>query len=275
MSATEHATGLPPQFEIRKLTPEHLQWAAAILSYTNIFFSPVWAVVYPDNKTKRLYDMMQASDYLVAHQIESGLSYGVFDTNYTFKRPESSPTGGKLYWDHTDIRATKHELLGQMDFPLVSIALSYDGINPLDKDKMKPLIQGLPLFATALVAIEGCDKRDPASWKAKSPGELLLRNGTSTRHDYEGLGVMKALAHFVMLDAAKKGFKAIQIETAHDAVNHVWMNPPGPFRAELVAELDTKTYEQSDGVKCKPFAPSQQVMTRVYVTLSPGARGED
>lgn len=159
-----------------------------------------------------------------------------------------------------------------MDFPLVSVALSYDGINPLDEGRMKPLIEVLPLFATAVVALEAGDKREPASWKAKGPGEVLLRNGTSTRHDYEGLGVMKALAHFVMRDAAAKGFKAVQIETAHDAVKHVWMNPPEPFRAELIVELDTETYEeQRDGVVCKPFAPSRQAMTRVYVTLTPGA----
>lgn len=112
MAATEHAAaGLPSHLEIRKLTPEHLQWAAAVISYTNVFYSPIWAVVYPDNQTKRLYDGTEASAYLVAHQIESGLSYGVFDTNYAFKRPESAATGGKLYWDHANLDATKAELL--------------------------------------------------------------------------------------------------------------------------------------------------------------------
>jgi hypothetical protein len=38
------------------------------------------------------------------------------------------------------------EMLAQMDFPLVSIALSYDDFVPLDPSKMKPLVAVLPEY---------------------------------------------------------------------------------------------------------------------------------
>ncbi|PTU20609.1 hypothetical protein P175DRAFT_0557294 [Aspergillus ochraceoroseus IBT 24754] len=41
----------------------------------------------------------EAVEYLVSHQIASGLSYGVFDKEYKFNRPQSAPSGGALCWD--------------------------------------------------------------------------------------------------------------------------------------------------------------------------------
>lgn len=56
---------------------------------------------------------------------------------YKFKRPTSKPEG-RLYWDatHPSADETGTELLEQMDFPLSSIALAYDGINDLDLQKL-------------------------------------------------------------------------------------------------------------------------------------------
>src|SRR5258708_2622357 len=122
-------TKLSSRFEIRKLTSEHVMWAAAIIIHSNVHYSPIWSVVYPENKADRCYKGLSATTYLIEHQIDSGLSYGVFDTQYKFKRPESAITGGKLYWDEKDLSVTKEQLLEQMDFPLVSIAMSYDGAN--------------------------------------------------------------------------------------------------------------------------------------------------
>lgn len=93
---------------------------------------------------------------------------------------------------------------------------------------------------------------------------MLLRNATSTRHEYEGEHLMGNLARFLMREAKLQGFKGIQIEGAHDAVNHVWTHPPSPFKGELITKVDMATYEQ-DGQKV--FAPSKQVCTKVYVTL--------
>ena len=131
---------LPPRYEIRKLGPEHLDWIKAILTHSNIYCSPIWKVLYPDDKAKRAYVMLNNLDYHVLHGINSGHSYGAFDTEYQFKRPESAATGGKLYWDFDNLNATGEELLVQMDFPLASIALAYDGFNEMDFAQLEPFI---------------------------------------------------------------------------------------------------------------------------------------
>ena len=105
--------------------------------------------------------MWQRSDYLINHQIDSGMSFGIFDLEY--KRPESAATRGKLYWDEKELHIDGPTLLKQMDFPLCSVALAYDGINEFDLPKMMPLIETLPLFATLFHELEIIDKRDPAS----------------------------------------------------------------------------------------------------------------
>ena len=43
------------------------------------------------------WSMLDGADYLMQHQIESGLSYGVFDTEYQYKRTESKETAGRVY----------------------------------------------------------------------------------------------------------------------------------------------------------------------------------
>jgi len=74
-----------------------------------------------------------------------------------------------------------------------------------------------------------------------------MRNATSTRADYEGQGLMKKLAQWLMRDAARNGFRGIQIECAHDAVSHVWLHPVEPFSAELIGKVDTGAYTEEDG----------------------------
>lgn len=75
-------THLPTRYEVRQLTTEHIPWASAIVVHSNVFCSPVWAVCYPTGQTARAQSGIQAADYLVRHQIESGMSFGVFDTEY-------------------------------------------------------------------------------------------------------------------------------------------------------------------------------------------------
>ena len=82
------------------------------------------------------------------------MSFGIFDTQYKFKRPESASTQGKLYWDENDLDSDGAALLQQMDFPLVSVALAYDGSQPLDMPRMMPLLEVLPLFATIYGVLE-------------------------------------------------------------------------------------------------------------------------
>ncbi|KAE8378687.1 hypothetical protein BDV26DRAFT_184015 [Aspergillus bertholletiae] len=256
---------LAPRFEIRQLGPEHQDWANAIVMHSNIFCSPVWPNIYPADKTKRLYQGFFASEYLIAYQIASGLSYGVFDKEYKYKFPSSEPTGGKLHWDWNDEAATNEQLIKQMDFPLVSVAMSYDGSNPIDLDRLKPLFEVIPLLAKSLQRLDETDSRGEVTTHEGT----LMRNGTSTKADYEGHGLMKRAAHWLMHESVSKGFKGIEIPCFHDAVIGVWSNPPAPFRGEIVAQLNIKDQEEidGDGKEVKPYAHVDQQVAKIYVTL--------
>jgi len=269
MDPTSIPTNLPPRYEIRALEPKHLDWAKAVVMHSNSFCSTVWPVIYPEHKTRRLHAAFRAADHLVGHQIDSGHSLGVFDTEYKFKRPESAATGGALYWDLDDESADADTLLEQMDFPLVSVALAYDGFRPLDMARMMPLMQALPACGPIYELLNRGDRRDPESWMPTAEGQVLMRNATSTRRDYEGRGLMRKVAEYMMRTAAAKGFRGIQIETISDAVFKVWSSPPPPFRGEVVAEFHTSTaeWEDEEGQKTMLFRPAEQRITRVWVNL--------
>ncbi|KAL2831586.1 hypothetical protein BJY01DRAFT_226598 [Aspergillus pseudoustus] len=261
----------PPRFEIRKLGPEHLEWAKAIISHSNVFHSPVWAKIYPENQTERFYTTYDGATHLVKHQIDSGLSYGVFDKEYVFKNPESAQTGGAVYFESQEGRdptLTGSEVLAQMDFPLASIALAFDAADPMDMTRVAPIFQALPDFATFAPRLDARDARDKSTWEAKGPRELLKRMGTATRVDYMNVGITKTMAHWLMFDAAGKGFRGINIECYHDAVRHIWTNPPEPFRADLVAVFGVDEYEvEKDGEVLKPYGHVTQALSKVYVYL--------
>ncbi|KAL0257082.1 hypothetical protein SLS55_007892 [Diplodia seriata] len=268
-------TDLPSRFEIRNLGPEHSDWALAILCHTNIFYGPMWSSNYKGAEAvKRCLGLYEHGRYLVDHQIDSGYSFGVFDKEYTFKRPESAATGGRLYWDVERDTADADNLdaeamLDRMDFPLVSIALSYDSINPLDMSRMIPLTRVVPEYGEGFARLIAYDPRDPATWKATGPLQVLFRNSTSTRRDYEGRKLMKVQAHWLMRWAKEMGFRGIQIEAFNDAVRKVWTNPPPPFRGEAISEVKTgeEVVEEEDGTVRRPFGNSTQTLTRCYVTL--------
>ncbi|KAF2019841.1 hypothetical protein BU24DRAFT_419455 [Aaosphaeria arxii CBS 175.79] len=266
-------SSLPPRYEIRQLQPEHLEWVMAIVIHSNVFYSPVWTVLYPDYLTDKLHEAMRNGKYLFEHQIKSGLSFGVFDTEYTFKRAESAPTGGKLYWDESEpevkssqgVQAESKRLLEQMDFPLVSVAMSYDGINALDLKKMEPMLQVLPHFGLIYHILDVLDQRAPETWKATGDGQVLMRNATSTRRDYEGQGIMAALARWLMREAAGKGYRGIQIESINNAVAHVWGKAEPPFEGTVISEFDTATWADEEGKHA--FEPAKQVCKKIWVDL--------
>ncbi|KAI1849984.1 hypothetical protein JX266_004363 [Neoarthrinium moseri] len=262
---------LPSRYEIRTLGPEHAEWAKAIVSHSNLFASPVWSQIYRQDATQRCYDLFRTADYLVDHQIDSGLSLGIFDKEYKFKQPASAATGGKLYWKLDDASAGGEELLEQMDFPLVSVALAYDSINALDLEKLTPMIAVLPPLLIAFKLLEERDEREPSSWKATGPAQVLFRNATATKVGEEGHGFMKLLARYMMRKSAAEGWRGIQIECAHDAVTHVWSKPPSPFKGEAVSRFNCDTYEHKDeeGRTTFPFQPATQELVKVYVHLTP------
>ncbi|KAJ5951711.1 uncharacterized protein N7479_010124 [Penicillium vulpinum] len=260
---------LPPQYEVRVLGPEHEEWARAICIQTNLFHSPLWPVVYPENKTQRAYQSFRASHYLIKHQIDSGKSLGIFDKEYQYKRPESVATGGKLYWNLDDESATESDLAEQMDFPLLSIAMAYDGIDELDVAQIEPLIATLPLFGTTYHALEERDQRDPTSWKPTARGQVLMRNATNTLQSYSGRGLMRLLAEEMMRRSAAEGFRGIQIETVSDAVQKVWSTPPAPFKATIISQIHTTTFEEKNesGEVVYPLRPANVNIAKIWVDL--------
>lgn len=256
---------LPPRYEIRTLTPDHIDWANAIVMHSTAFASPVWSKLYPDDHTSLCYNLFRHSNHLISHAVNSGLSLGIFDTEYTFKRPESAATGGKLYWDLEDGDADEEKLQQQMDFPLLSVAMAFDAFHPIDTTQLEPLVGVMPLLAERNRILNERDTRDPKSWEATGPGQVVLRNSTATRAGEEGKGFMGILARHMMRECAARGFRGIQIQCLHDSVHRVWSCPPGPFGAEVVARFGCG--RDGDGEVRRLFGGSVQEVSKVYVTL--------
>ena len=267
-ASSANPSPFPSRYEIRQLSLADLEAANALLMHSNIFHSPVWSVVYKKD-VKLALAMARDGSYLTQHQIESGLSYGVFDMQHQYKRPESAATNGKVYWDCGNAATDPAAPLEQIDSPLVSIAKSFDQFYPLDMQKMTPMMQMLPLFGAVYQTLAEADKRNPSDWSATAPGQVLMRNGTSTRADYEGQGLMTKMAQWLMREAKLKGFRGIQIECLHEAVTKAWLHPPAPFTANVITSFDTAEYEEDgpNAEKIKPFTPAKVIIRRVYVTL--------
>ncbi|PGH34325.1 hypothetical protein GX50_02808 [[Emmonsia] crescens] len=268
------ANGLASRFEIRRLGPEHIEWAKAVHAHSNAFLSPIWTKANVGLLSWHLHEFFPGFDHVVRHQIESGMSFGIFDTEYKFKNPESAKTGGKLYWETptTDAdreRTTRESLLEQMDFPLVSIALHFDLFYPLDMEKMKPTFSIPPTAPFIDSKIDELDTRDRALAVPSGPGQILQANSTATRDDYTRLGLMRNLADWVTHEAASKGYKSIQLDSFSDAVFRVSTNPPLPYKAEVVCQVNLKEYEglvEFYGEKFT-FGCVDQVVARICVAL--------
>ncbi|KAL4894274.1 hypothetical protein BDV59DRAFT_176161 [Aspergillus ambiguus] len=264
---------LDPRFEIRRLGGEHIEWAKAIFVHCNITKSSVWSRLQPDDKTKAqlAYQQYQTADHLVRHAILSGISYGVFDREYMYKYPESEASGGKLHWDMADVSATEEQLLQQMDFPLVSIAMSCDNANYVDMKQLDSFISVLPCFGHAVSHMNSLDTRTE---EQKTQGRVLQRVGTSTRSDYQQRGLMRTMAYWVMDEAARLGYDAIEIPCVNSSVIRIWGNPPSPYRASILSEFNIRDYEvEEKGVKTKPYRHVDQIMCKIRVELTEGSSG--
>lgn len=256
---------LPSRYEIRTLGPEHSDWARAIVMHSTFFASPVWPKIYSKDRTELCYRLFKATGYLIDHQVESGLSLGIFDKEYEFSSPEAAKCGGKLFWDLEDVTANEDKLLEQMDFPLVSVALAYDSFYPLDPARVASVFAVLPPLGVRNRVLQERDLRDPKSWQATGPGQVIFRNGTATKANEGGRGFMRVLARYMMRKAAAEGFRGIQIVCLHDAVNRVWSRPPEPFEAAVISRSNCATDEDME-IR-QSFRGSEQEMTKVYVAL--------
>jgi hypothetical protein len=260
---------LPDGYEIRQLKREHLPWVQAIVAHTMSFDSPVWSrVAYEGGPAQRAYDMHDAIRPSSLQSIESGLSYGVFWKHHKCKTPGLE---GELRWDFKDPSASRETLLEQMDFPLVSVAMSKDAAAPKSTAPVGikswgEIVDGHKDISPGLRAGDG---RPMSVWAPGAEGEVVRRSGTHTRGDHAGRGLSKALAHHVMREIAARGYGAILIHTAGDAVNRVWLNPPAPFRAEEISSFKTADFVKEDGETGElynPFGNAAVDCKRIWVT---------
>lgn len=270
ISSPENPSPLPKRYEIRRLTQEHAQWASALHAYCLVFHSPLVPKLYPDNKGKRFNDVVRGLGYSDRHQIASGYSLGIFDREFRYQDETSRKAGGIFRWDGTDDTLDEKTALAALDFPLVSIAMAFDGFNGLDKNSVSHWNAILPVRAIVFSHFDKVDRRGDER-KATAPGQVLLRGGTHTRIDYNGQGLMSALARFQMRAAQLQGFKRIDIECAHDAVAHVWTHPKQEgMRSEVISHFRTDEHEVEDenGVKTKPLQAAHVTINRICVTVN-------
>lgn len=134
----------------------------------------------------------------------------MYDTQYEYKTVEARVAGGKLFWnDWTDEGSKQQELktmtspdiVRRMDFPLVSIVMSYDGYWPPISDAIQKFKEAFPVVARTLGALGSRDAREPESWKPNATGQLPRRHGTMTREGYQGTRLAKKLAYYLMDEA--------------------------------------------------------------------------
>ena len=257
--------------------------------------------MHASDAVERAYRLFTTGSYNTSHGIESGFSYGVFDTQYQYKNPASAATNGAVYWQDpasaTSTTTSGQAMLEQMDFPLVSVALAYDPVaTPFDLVKFQPIFDALPLFPKLVAVTELNDVRPLEERKPKKVGECLFRCGTATRADYEGRGLARALAAHLMKEAKEAGFKATQVGTVNNRLNEIWERVPGEVgygkvggdgkegsiqgegdgpKTRVVSVVDLETYEEDevgeDGVptgrKVNPFMGVKVVRKCIYVTL--------
>ena len=258
---------LDARYEIRQLDPSHAPWAAALIAHANVFHSPVWPILYPIDKSSLVRAVFTSCAYLVHHQIASGLSFGAFDTQWTYSSHEAALAGEKLHWSDEMRDESGQVFLEGMDFPRVSVALGFDAFERLDVQGMMPSLTTLPHFGLVGEILAERDGREPGSRRPTGSGQVVQRNATATRRGYAGRGVMAELARWVMREADARGYRVVQITCLEDRVTRVWSEPEKPYRGEVVSRLEMETWRDKEGRIA--FRPCKQVASRCYVNLKP------
>jgi GNAT superfamily N-acetyltransferase len=236
---------LPSRYEIRQLTAEHESWTTAMQYHSNIFHSPhKYTPYFHGRKTKFTLNAVRTSPSAFGYAIKHNRCWGVFDTEYVYRRPESAATGGAVYWDELwdqlgpdgklpgdddDETLGDRKLLEAMDFPLVSFAISHDDTISAPMDLLMEMARAAPDVVKLYVAMdvlravqkkEAIEEGRFEETKGRV-GWRLKRAGTATRSDYEGRGIMKALNLWVLDYAEKEGFTRVIGNTSNRAVGHV------------------------------------------------------
>lgn len=254
-----HGVELSDRYYIGKIDASVAEWAKALMIYGFMLRTSIWTPILREPKTANaLRALKLLSDYF-EHAINSGLSYGVFDKEYQYHRSESGAEGGKLYWDELDPENPYlgMKMIEHMDFPLVSVAMSYDFFYQRKADFEPPIREILPLHLPmmALLAKGAPGPSDPR-WP-KAGGEVVCRTGTVTKPGYERRGLMTALNRFVMMEMKSRGYRNLIIGTAGNgpSVHRVYTNLPMGCSSQVLHHYNVEEMELEDenGQTVKPY----------------------
>lgn len=266
------------RWEVRKLEPKHADAVRAILAIAETFDSPIWPRFHPRNKPAgwiayKLFDSHRAS---VDRQIESNLSYGLFDRQHN---PTSSPFAegdpdphNKVYWSKSESPwMNRAELLRRINTPLVSVVLCHDSTNPLRDEDYLPLTTFCPQLKTIKEALEALNHIRYVPPPNRS-NDIVWCSGVYTRAGFGRQGHATKLSKWLMREMARRRYRVINIFSAHPAHTRIWQSTEAPFIARLVSTLGPQTTKVvingsdipnplhgSTGVACK----------RIHVYLSP------
>ncbi|KAK7908436.1 hypothetical protein PG985_015739 [Apiospora marii] len=286
-----HGIQLPPRYTIRPIDAGVADWAKALAVQGFLLGPSIWSPLMAAPKTRSALQAFDALHGYYMHAVNSGVSYGVFDSEYEFARPESKSTdttppgtsngdsntngdvngsghessGGAVYWRELDPDAPDFETGGGarrmvegMDFPLVCVALSCDLAAKPPPDIVEALYAFFPLQKGVSQYWRDRDPRPKGTWEPRDVGEVCARMGCVTKPEYQGRGLMSALNHFVMLDLKARGFRAMNAGIGVPSVYRNWMNAPAGCRSYSYLDLDMLEIEveDEDGRKVKPYKDS-------------------
>ncbi|KAK8126519.1 uncharacterized protein PG998_002278 [Apiospora kogelbergensis] len=270
-----HGIQLPPRYTIRPIDAGVNDWAKA-LAIQGFFLGPsLWQPLTATPKTRSALRAFDALGGYYKHAVDSGLSYGIFDSEYEFARaeskspPDSDPTTGQggedgreissgaLYWSELDPDAEPdfetgggaRRMAEGMDFPLVCVALSCDLAAKPPPDVFEALQAFLPLAKGVNQFWRDNDPRPKGSWSPRGPARFAPAWGASR-------SLMSALNHFVMLDLKARGFRAMNAGIGVPSVYRNWMNAPAGCKSHSYLEVNVWEIEveDEDGRKVKPYA---------------------
>lgn len=192
-----HGVELPPRYRICLLTEEYTDWVKALYSDGFLLRATPWVAMSqaappgtsPANLARRAFTELDGFHRYLA---TSGLSYAIFDTEYSFRRPGSAAAGGHLYWEEDGLLATQQDqqqqddsaemdrMIDGMDFPLVCYGLSFDGFAPPPAAVQEALrafypLRG-PLFAYIDRHLDQRPREYPDRQPLTGPGQILVSN---------------------------------------------------------------------------------------------------
>ncbi|KAK7989603.1 hypothetical protein PG989_009918 [Apiospora arundinis] len=267
-----HGIQLLPRYTIRPIDAGVADWAKALAVQGFLLGPSIWEPLMAAPKTRNALRAFDALGGYYMHAVNSGLSYGVFDSEYEFARPQSKidPTAaaapGALYWNELDpdtdpdfeTGGGRRRMVDGMDFPLVCVALSCDLAVKPPADIVEALHAFFPLQKGVSQFWRDRDPRPKGTWEPQGPGEVCARMGCVTKPEYQGRGLMTALNHFVMLDLKAKGFRAMNAGIGVPSVYRNWMNAPTGCKSHSYLDVNIWEIEveDEDGRKVKPYADS-------------------